>query len=61
MPTTIASRTGEGLELDEVRQLTAALQSHIVRAQVAVVGERRRWCAACERGLANNGYYTAKF
>src|SRR4051794_27791019 len=33
----------------------------MVSAQVAVVGERRRWCAACERPLASKGYYPATF
>ena len=36
-----------GLRLDEVKQLTAAVQAQIVPAQVAMVGEGRRWCAAC--------------
>src|SRR4051794_19974326 len=50
-----------GLRLDEAKQLTAALQAQIVPAQVAVVGERRRGCGACGRGLASNGRYGAKF
>src|SRR4051812_30921067 len=50
-----------GLGLDEAKQLTAALQAQIVPAQVAVVGERRRWCGACGRGLASKGHYGAKF
>jgi hypothetical protein len=41
-----------GLRLEEVKRLTAALQAEIVTAQVATVGERRRWCAACGRLLA---------
>ena len=47
-----------GLSLDEAKQLTAALQAQIVPAQVAVAGERRRWCAACGRGLASKGHHT---
>src|SRR3954447_12174973 len=33
----------------------------MVSAQVAAVGERRRWCVACGRGLASKGHYPAKF
>ena len=33
----------------------------MVSAQVAVVGERRRWCVACGRPLASKGYYRAIF
>src|SRR4051812_39735572 len=33
----------------------------MVSAQVAVVGERRRSCAACGRLLASKGHYPAKF
>ena len=47
-----------GLRLDEAKQLTAALQAEMVSAQLAVIGERRRWCAACGRPLAGVG---AKF
>src|SRR3954466_11480335 len=50
-----------GLRLDEAKQLTAALQAEMVSAQVAVVGERRRSCAACERPLASKGHYRATF
>src|SRR4051794_3429975 len=50
-----------GLRLDEAKQLTAALQAEMVSAQVAVVGERRRGCAACGRPLASKGYYRATF
>ena len=49
-----------GLQLAEVKQLTAALQAQIVPAQVAVAGERRRGCA-CGRVLASKGHYPAKF
>ena len=44
-----------GLWLEEVKRLTAALQTEIVTAQVAAVGERRRWCAACDQLLASKG------
>src|SRR3954470_18724560 len=50
-----------GLRLDEAKQLTAALQAKMVAAQVAVVGERGRGCAACERSLASKGHYRATF
>src|SRR5215211_7352981 len=49
-----------GLQLAEAKQLTAALQAQIVPAQVAVVGEHRRWCA-CGRVLASKGHYLATF
>src|SRR4051794_3403988 len=50
-----------GLRLDEAKQLTAALQAEMGSAQVAVVGERCRWCAACGRPLASKGHYRATF
>src|SRR3954467_13212277 len=50
-----------GLQLAEAKQLTAALQAQIVPAQVAMTGERRRWCGACGRGLASKGHYPATF
>src|SRR3954464_4697622 len=42
-------------------RLTAALQPQIVPAQVAMAGERRRWCVACGRPLASKGHYSATF
>ena len=36
-----------GLTLDEGKRLTAATQAEIVRAQVAAMGERFRWCEHC--------------
>ncbi len=50
-----------GLQLDEAKQLTAALQAQIVPAQVAVLGERGRSCTACGRVLASKGHYGARF
>src|SRR4051794_37438405 len=50
-----------GLRLDEAKQLTAALQAEMVSAQLAVVGERRRWCVTCGRPLASKGHYRATF
>src|SRR3954462_15920751 len=50
-----------GLRLDEAEQLTAAPQAQLVPAQVAMTGERRRWCVACGRLLASKGHYRATF
>jgi hypothetical protein len=50
-----------GLRLAEAKPLTAALQAEIVPAQVTIAGEHRSTCAACGRGLASKGYYTATF
>ena len=50
-----------GLRLDEGERLTAALQARIVPAQVAIVGERRRDCAACGPPMASKGHYGATF
>src|SRR3954463_3788462 len=50
-----------GLRLNEAKQLTAALQAEMVSAQLAVVGERQRGCATCERPLASKGHYPVTF
>ena len=50
-----------GLSLAEVKQLTAALQSEIVPAQVAALGGRPRACLACGRRLASKGYSRVRF
>jgi len=50
-----------GLRLDEAKQLTAALQSQLVPAQVAALGAHRRACEACGRVLASKGHYGATF
>ena len=50
-----------GLRLDEGKQLTAAIQAEIVRAQAAVMGERFRWCEHCGSKLWSKGYYPATF
>ena len=50
-----------GLRLDEAKQLTATLQAEMVSAQLAVVGECCRSCAACGRPLASKGHYRATF
>ena len=49
------------LTLDESKELTAAIQAEIVRAQVAVMGERFRWCEHCGAKLLSKGYYPATF
>src|SRR4051794_1604381 len=36
-------------------------RAQIVPAQVAMTGERRRWCVACGRLLASKGHYPATF
>jgi hypothetical protein len=46
-----------GLRLAETKQLMAALQTQIVPAQVAVVGERGCCCVSCGRRLASKGHY----
>src|SRR3954451_18508004 len=48
-----------GLQLDEAKRLTAALQVRLVPAQVAASGECRRACEACGRALASKGHYGA--
>ncbi len=50
-----------GLTLEEAKRLTAALQVQMVPVQLATMGERRRWCAACGSMLASKGYYRARF
>ena len=50
-----------GLTLAESKQLIAAAQVEIVRAQVAVTGERFRWCEHCGRKLVSKGYYPSTF
>lgn len=50
-----------GLTLDESKRLIAAAQVEIVRSQVAVTGERFRWCEHCGRKLVSKGYYPSTF
>ena len=50
-----------GLRLSEAKRLTASIQAEIVSTQIAVAGERRRACVACESVLASKGHYTATF
>jgi hypothetical protein len=50
-----------GLTLDEGKQMMAAVQAGIVRAQVSTMGERFRWCEHCGAKLQSKGYYPATF
>ena len=50
-----------GLTLDEGKRLTATTQAETVRAQVAAMGERFRWCEHCRAKLLSKGYYPATF
>lgn len=50
-----------GLTLNEGKRLMAAAQAEIVRAQVAAMGERFRWCEDCGAKLVSKGYYPATF
>ena len=50
-----------GLTLNEGKRLLAAAQAEIVRAQVAAMGERFRWCEDCGAKLVSKGYYPATF
>src|SRR4051794_41339948 len=46
-----------GLQLDEAKRLTAALQARLVPAHVAASCESRRWCEACRRALGSKSQY----
>ena len=50
-----------GLQLEEAKQVTAALQAEMVPAQMTALGECPRACEACGRGLASKGYSEARF
>jgi hypothetical protein len=50
-----------GLTLEEGKQLTASIQTQIVRAQVSTIGERFRWCEHCGAKLLSKSYYPPKF
>jgi hypothetical protein len=50
-----------GLRLDEVKQLTAALQAQMVPAQVTVLSESPRSCVVCGSVLASKGHYPVRF
>ena len=45
-----------GLTPDEGKRLAAAAQAEIVRAQVALMGERFRECEHCRAKLTSKGY-----
>jgi len=50
-----------GLQLEEAKQLTSALQAQIVPAQVTALGECHRSCVACGSTLASKGHYQVRF
>ena len=50
-----------GLSLGEGKRLTAAIQTEMVRAQAATMGERFRRCAHCGSTLASKGYRSVTF
>lgn len=50
-----------GLTLDESKALRAAIQAEVVSAQVAVMGQRFRWCRQCGAKLLSKGYYPTTF
>src|SRR4051794_11223017 len=50
-----------GLQLEEAKQLTAALQAQIVPAQMTVLSECRRSCVPCGSTLASKGHYQVRF
>ena len=50
-----------GLSLSEGKRLTAAIQTEMVRAQAATMGERFRCCAHCESTLSRKGYRSVTF
>jgi Transposase len=50
-----------GLSLGEGKRLTAAIQTEMVRAQAATMGERFRWCAHCGSTLSSKGYRSVTF
>lgn len=50
-----------GLSLGEGKRLTAAIQTEMVRAQAATMGERFRYCAHCGSTLSSKGYRSVTF
>ena len=50
-----------GLSLAEEKRLTAAIQTAMVRAQAATMGERFRCCAHCGSTLSSKGYRSVTF
>jgi len=45
-----------GLTLAEGKQITAAIQTEMVRAQASTMNERFKYCARCELALSSKGY-----
>ena len=50
-----------GLSLSEGKQLTAAIQTEIVRTQASMMGERFRCCGRCGSNLSSKGYRQVTF
>ena len=50
-----------GLSLAEGKRLAAAIQTEMVRAQAATIGERFRYCAHCGSDLPSKGYRSVTF
>jgi hypothetical protein len=50
-----------GLTLVEGKQLTAAIQTEMVRTQASTMGERLNYCAHCELALFSKGYRSVTF
>ena len=50
-----------GLTFQEAEQMAAAMQTQVVGAQVAIMGERFRSCEHCGTKLVSKGYYPATF
>jgi hypothetical protein len=50
-----------GLSLAEAKQLSAAIQKEMVRAQASIMGERFRCCGRCGTDLSSKGYRQVTF
>ena len=50
-----------GLTLAEGKQITAAIQTEMVRAQASTMNERFKYCAHCELALSSKGYRSVTF
>ena len=50
-----------GLTLAEGKQITAAIQTEMVRAQASTMSERFKYCAHCELALSSKGYRSVTF
>lgn len=50
-----------GLTLVEGKQITAAIQTEMVRVQASIMGERFKYCSHCELALFSKGYRSVTF